>query len=123
MSIKERWAGFEQLPEGVRAAVADLPSFLEASGVQLAFLFGSLNRRQRAQDVDLGLLGGERPVFELRRPLVRRLGTERLDLVDLASASPVLRFEVLRPPGGWNEKQQERQKLDLGDRTHRKDDE
>lgn len=62
----------------------------------LAYLFGSLSRGIKGHDVDLALWVREAPAFRLREAIVESLGTERVDLVDLRCASPVLRFEILR---------------------------
>jgi uncharacterized protein len=64
-------------------------------------LFGSLAAKGEEAprlpgDVDLAVLTGEGPAWELQESLVEWLGTDRLDLVDLRKASPVLRFEILR---------------------------
>ena len=82
--------------------------------MQLAYLFGSLSRNQKGNDVDLALLVQGTPAFRLREAVVECLGTERVDLVDLRRASPVLRFEILRT--GWplyvaDEEMQERFEL------------
>jgi len=45
--------------------------------------------------VDLTLLTREGAAWELQEALVEFLGTDRLDLIDLRRASPVLRFEIL----------------------------
>lgn len=65
----------------------------------MAYLFGSLSERRTGRDVDLILLVQDAPAFHPREAIAECLGTERLDLVDLQRASPVLRFEILRT--GW----------------------
>jgi len=47
-------------------------------------------------DVDLAILTKERPASEHFEKLADALGTDRLDLVDLRHASPIMRYEVLR---------------------------
>ena len=96
MAIKERWKGFAELPTDIQQKLEQLPALFETHGVQLAYLFGSLNRGPEANDVDLAVWVPDLPAFRLRDPIVECLGTERLDLVDLQRASPVLRFEVLK---------------------------
>lgn len=96
MSIRDRWERFAALPDDINEAIGRLDGLFSRSGVQLAYLFGSLGRGESSQDVDLALLGGTTPVFELRQAIAERLGTERLDLVDLAAAPPELRFEIIR---------------------------
>jgi predicted nucleotidyltransferase len=79
-----------------------MPLF-EKEGVLLAYLFGSLaqkgeklSRPRPPGDVDLAILTKEGPAYNLLEAIIDVLGTDRLDLVDLRKASPVLRFEVLR---------------------------
>lgn len=96
MSIAERWNRFQELPPNIKGALGRLTSLFEREGVLLAYLFGSLSRGQAGQDVDLAVLTRDRPAFHLREAITDCLETERLDLVDLRRASPVLRFEIIR---------------------------
>lgn len=113
MGHAARWEGFEELPADLRARLERLPTHFEREGVVAAYLFGSLveggeesgaeagpgadaEAEAEARDVDLALLLEDRPAWSLRARLRELLGTERLDLVDLATADPVLRFEVVR---------------------------
>ena len=96
MSISERWYKFSELPSDIEQRLAQLIPLLKQEGVQSAYLFGSLGRGQLGHDVDLAILTRGEPVFHLREAVTQCLGTERLDLVDLRRASPVLRFEILR---------------------------
>jgi predicted nucleotidyltransferase len=96
VSIPERWKGFRELPPDIKEALERLVPLFEREGVLLAYLFGSLSRGQVGQDVDLALLTRDEPAFRLREAITDCLGTQRVDLVDLRRASPVLRFEVIR---------------------------
>lgn len=96
MAITERWRGFKQLPAAIKQKLEHLIPLFEQKGVILAYLFGSLAQSQYGQDVDLGILTQGESVFRLRAAITDWLGTERVDLVDLSQASPVLRFEILR---------------------------
>jgi predicted nucleotidyltransferase len=100
MAIKERWKGVAELPTDIEHKLEQLPALLKGHGVQLAYLFGSLIRggvvSDSANDVDLAVWSPDVPAYRLREPIVECLGTERLDLVDLQRASPVLRFEILK---------------------------
>lgn len=96
MGIAERWQKFRPLPPDIAARLERLGPVLAGKGVVLAYLFGSLGRGQAGHDVDLAILTRETPVFRLREDIVAVLGTERVDLVDLRRASPILRFEILR---------------------------
>jgi hypothetical protein len=96
MSISERWARVRQLPPDIKQKLPQLIPLFEREEVQLAYLFGSLSQDKRAQDVDLAILTQNQPAFHLREVITDCLNTERVDLVDLRNASPVLRFEILR---------------------------
>ncbi|MDF0591079.1 type VII toxin-antitoxin system MntA family adenylyltransferase antitoxin [Candidatus Methanocrinis natronophilus] len=101
MAIPERWKGHRPLPEGIKGSLEELKPFFEREGVILAYLFGSLAKTgevggREPQDVDLALLTREKPVWKLRDEIADALGTDRLDIVDLRRASPVLLFEIIR---------------------------
>ncbi len=95
MGIKERWLGFEPLPPDIIERITQLKPVFEREGVRLAYLFGSLASGRPAQDVDLAVLPRDSNLGQLRRMIAEALGTERVDLVNLKVASPVLRFEVI----------------------------
>jgi predicted nucleotidyltransferase len=96
MSIPQRWVGFRELPPNIEQNLGRLTPIFEQKGVQLAYLFGSLSQGRKGRDVDLALLTQDKPVFQLRPAITTCLQTERLDLVDLRQASPVLCFEIIR---------------------------
>ncbi|MCC6619667.1 MAG: nucleotidyltransferase domain-containing protein [Deltaproteobacteria bacterium] len=80
---------------------AQLPSLLASwPGIELVYLFGShaAGATHPESDVDLAVLSrhpiGAMARFELAQALAGRLGRE-VDLVDLSSASTVLRKEVV----------------------------
>jgi len=99
MGIAERWKRFQKLPPDIEQALQRLIPLFQREGVLLAYLFGSLGKGGRSQDVDIALLTGGAPAFRLRAAITECLGTERVDLVDLQHTSPVLRFEIIRT--GW----------------------
>ncbi len=103
MSNPERWARYRPLPQDIERRLENLVPLFEEKGVMLAYLFGSLaqkggklSRPRPPGDVDLAILTKEGPAYNLLEAVVDILGTDRLDLVDLRKASPVLRFEILR---------------------------
>jgi predicted nucleotidyltransferase len=96
MGIAERWKKFRPLPADIMQRLEHLIPLFEREGVVLAYLFGSLSQGRPAQDIDLALYTRDIPVFRLRAAITECLGTERIDLVDLKRASPVLRFEIIR---------------------------
>jgi predicted nucleotidyltransferase len=88
------------LPEDIDARIDALAPDLERAGVRLAYLFGSSVRGGASslhrRDVDVAVLlpdGGD--IVALAGRLIDLLGTDRVDLVDLARAPLALRFEVV----------------------------
>ena len=96
MSNPERWYKFEPLPTNIKQSLSQLNTLFQYYHVQLAYLFGSLSKKEIGKDVDLALLTTNIPVYRLRSEIINCLDTERLDLVDLKRASPLLRFEIIR---------------------------
>jgi predicted nucleotidyltransferase len=96
VGIKERWKRFEPLPENIRNRLHFLNSLFESEGILLAYLFGSLASRKAGEDVDLAFLAEKRDGVNLRQRISDIIGTERIDLVNLRTASPLLRFEIVR---------------------------
>ena len=96
MSNPEKWHRFKELPEDIANRLAMLPDLLAQEGAILAYLFGSQARHGRGQDVDLALLMPEekRP-YTLQQSINEFLDTERIDIIDLRRATPVMRFEIM----------------------------
>lgn len=81
----------------VRQRLADLPEVMP--DLQLLVLFGSAAKgRARAKsDVDLAVrCDGSADFDALFVAIALRLGTDRIDLIDLGRAGPLLAFEVAR---------------------------
>ncbi len=95
MGIKERWSGFKPLPRDIMERIGQLKPLFERHGVRLAYVFGSLAEGRPANDVDLAILPDKWDFFEMYPAITEILGTERLDLVNLKTAPPLLRFEVI----------------------------
>ncbi|KAA3658078.1 MAG: nucleotidyltransferase domain-containing protein [Chloroflexi bacterium] len=98
MAISEKWQQFSPLPADIHDRLSQLTALFTGEGVLLAYLFGSLVNAGAAHDVDLALLlplESKRP-YHLRPAIIDILGTERIDIVDLRRASPVLKFEIIR---------------------------
>jgi uncharacterized protein len=90
------WRNFRPLPADIEARLEQLPAVLAEAGVLLAYLFGSLAQGRPGNDVDLALLTPpENPPYRLRDIITGCLDTERVDIVDLRRASPVLKFTVI----------------------------
>lgn len=98
MANPERWKRFADLPADLRDRLERLPDLLGERAVEVAYLFGSLadSGERSPGDVDLAILTGDEPAHLMREDLHEALGTQRLDLVDLGRASPLLRFHVVR---------------------------
>lgn len=96
MSMKQRWYKFKPLPQDIRARLDRLHRLFHQEGVLLAYLFGSLAEKDSGDDVDLAVLPGKENLADLREKVWDALGTQRLDLVNLRSASPLLRFQVVK---------------------------
>lgn len=67
--------------------------------IQLIILFGSAVKgaRHRQSDLDLAILGKEPlDIVDLTNRVMVLLGTDRVDVVDLRRASPLLAMEVVR---------------------------
>ena len=75
--------------------------------VELAYLFGSTaeNKRGPLSDVDIGVYFSNRLTknekmekrFELTSELAALLKTDKIDLVSMNDASPVINFEIIKP--------------------------
>ncbi len=96
MGIVERWKRFRELPSDIEERLGRLTPLFEREDALLAYLFGSLSNGRAGQGVDLAILAWEGPAFRLRGAMTNCLGTDRLHLVDLQRASPVLRSEIIR---------------------------
>ena len=101
MGNPERWIRHKPLPQDIEISLEKLSPIFKREGVLLAYLFGSLASKEKPcararNDVDLAVLTSGQPAWRLWDVITDTLGTDRLDLVDLRQASPVLRFEILR---------------------------
>jgi predicted nucleotidyltransferase len=96
MGIAEKWRGFRPLPRRTRDRLALLATIFEEADVVLAYVFGSILNSETSADIDLAVLPGNKGLEDLREKICEILTTQRLDLVNLKTASPLLRFEVLR---------------------------
>lgn len=96
MSIAERWRGVAPLPADIAGRVQRLPELFRAQPVRLAYIFGSVAAGGAADDVDLAVLMREGSALDLFGDVVRAVGTDRIDLIDLGQAPPLLRFRVVK---------------------------
>ena len=119
MANPQRWNRHKPLPPDIKMRLENLASRFEKEEVMLAYLFGSPAKEEEMSprppsDVDLAILTKERPASQLYEKLADALGTERLDLVDLRHASPIMRYEVMRSgkPYVSDESAKERYEMD-----------
>jgi predicted nucleotidyltransferase len=83
-------------PHELARRLADLPS---AAGVTVALLHGSRARgdARPGSDWDIGVLAGESPNLPaVTADIAAILGTDMIDVVDLRTASALLRFRAAR---------------------------
>lgn len=82
-------------PQAIRAAAAEVGREIDA---RLVVLFGSVARGDRVrEDIDLAILPrDELDVVDATNRLTRRLGTQRIDVVNLSRADPLLLMFVAR---------------------------
>ena len=95
MGVAEKWKGLRPLPDNIRERLGLLTTLFEQAGVRLAYVFGSFLHKEASADIDLAVLPGNKGLEDLREKICEILGSQRLDLVNLRTASPLLRFEVL----------------------------
>lgn len=76
-----------------------LAPLFDEEGLRLVLLFGSvaIGRESRRSDIDLGFLF-DRPIdiYELTTRVIRLLRTDKVDVIDLRLASPLLRYSAVR---------------------------
>jgi hypothetical protein len=95
MGIAEKWRGFRPLPTHFRERLGLLLTLFEEADLLLAYVFGSIVHNAASADIDLAVLPGNKGLEALREKICETLSTQRVDLVNLKTASPLLRFEVL----------------------------
>lgn len=82
--------------EQIKEKVAPL---FEEEGLQIVLLFGSVaqGRIHKESDIDLAFLfEGPVDILALTNRVTQRLGCDRIDVVDLRRASPLLKFSAAR---------------------------
>ena len=95
MGIAEKWRGLRPLPDNIRERLGLLATFFEEVDVLLAYVFGSSLHNKASADIDPAVLPGNESLEVLREKICETLSTQRIDLVNLKTASPLLRFEVV----------------------------
>ena len=100
MAVAEKWKGYKELPDDVSDKLNRLKDFWDKEkNVLLVYLFGSLAEKKKANDIDLAILFNKKlsykNISELSEKLYKRIGTQRVDIVDLMRASPVFKFNII----------------------------
>lgn len=96
MIAMNKWHKFKPLPHDILQRLERLTAIFSTEDVQLTYLFGSLAQNEDANDVDLALLmTAEKRPYQLHTLIANTLEIERVDIVDLRRASPVLAYEII----------------------------
>lgn len=100
MAVAEKWKGYKELPDDASDKLNRLTDFWKKEkNVTLVYLFGSLAEKKKANDIDLAVLFNKKlsykNISELSEKLYKRIGTQRIDIVDLMRASPVFKFNII----------------------------
>lgn len=91
-------SGIKTLPDADKIREALTPLFRD-EGLRLVLLFGSVatGGMHRRSDIDLAFLfDTPADVLALTNAVVRLLGTDAVDVVDLRRASPLLKFSAVK---------------------------
>ncbi len=76
-----------------------LAPLFDEEGLRLVLLFGSVasGKEYQESDIDLGFLFG-RPIdiYALTNRVIQLLRTDRVDVIDLRRASPLLKYSAIR---------------------------
>ena len=103
MSVKERWSGTKQIViQSDELISLLLPSLKSDGNILISYLFGS--RTSSAQistsDIDLAIYTSNSFLWEnyyiLYGNLTQKLHSDRLDLVWMNKAEPILNFEIIK---------------------------
>jgi predicted nucleotidyltransferase len=76
-----------------------LAPLFDEEGLQLVLLFGSVasGKEYRESDIDLGFLFNKPiDILDLTNRVIRLLRTDRVDVIDLSRASPLLKYSAIR---------------------------
>jgi len=102
MSVKERWIKARPIKFTTEKAVSLILPFLEHdSRISVAYLFGSrVNKPDHSSDIDIAFCTSDKFSWEdyyiLYGDLAKTLSSDRIDLVWLNGADPILTFEVIK---------------------------
>ncbi len=102
MSVKERWIKARPIKFTTEKAISSIRPLLEHDQrILIAYLFGSRTKKaDQASDIDIALYTSNKFSWEdyyiLHGELAKTLRSDRIDLVWLNEADPILSFEVIK---------------------------
>lgn len=103
MSVKERWKGTKELKFSTDEAVAlIIPLLRDEPRILIAYLFGSMAREKArpSSDIDIAIYTSRefswQDYYLIYGNLTRKLSSDRLDLLWLNKAEPILCFDVIK---------------------------
>jgi predicted nucleotidyltransferase len=103
MSVKERWKGTKQIKFSTDEAMTLMLSVLKTEHcILIAYLFGSrvTKKDDLSSDIDIAIYTSDdfswQDYYLLYGNLTKRLHSDRLDLVWLNRAEPILSFDVIK---------------------------
>jgi predicted nucleotidyltransferase len=103
MSVKERWKGTKQIKFSTDEAMTLMLSVLKTEHcILIAYLFGSRlkDKNKISSDIDIAIYTSDdfswQDYYLLYGSLTKRLHSDRLDLVWLNRAEPILSFDVIK---------------------------
>ncbi|MEW6067192.1 MAG: nucleotidyltransferase domain-containing protein [Nitrospirota bacterium] len=102
MSVKERWEKTSPLNFSTEDAISLLLPLLKSdSRILIAYLFGSRAKKQeQSPDIDIAIYTSDNfswdACYMLYGELTKKLHSDRIDLVWLNEADPILCFEVIK---------------------------
>lgn len=102
MGVKERWKNTKPILYSTNEAIALILPLLNADQrILIAYLFGSrANGSEKSFDIDIAIYTSGDFLWEdyhlLYGELTKKLHSDRLDIIWLNNAEPILSFEVIR---------------------------
>jgi predicted nucleotidyltransferase len=103
MSVKERWKGTKQIKFNTDEAISlATPILVSDSRIMIVYLFGSRAAKKDVQssDIDIAIYTSDSFLWEdyytLYGEVIKKLHSDRLDIVWLNKAEPILSFGVIK---------------------------
>lgn len=103
MSVKERWIRTKPIKYNIDEAIALILPILKTDlRILIAYLFGSRakNTAELPSDIDIAIYTSDDFLWEdyymLHGELTKRLHSDRLDMIWLNKAEPILSFDIIK---------------------------